>query len=77
MPSRKTTDEVLLQYAQMYATYYNGAKKSSHILFNSDDEATAQEVLDKINSESSTSLRGRKRVFRMKAARKTAAMLLG
>lgn len=44
------TDEELLQYAQMYATYYNGAKKSSHILFNSDDEATAQEVLDKINS---------------------------
>ena len=70
------TDEVLLQYAQMYATYYNGAKKSSHILFNSDDEATAQEVLDKINSESSTSLRPQ-RVFRMKAARKTAAMLRG
>lgn len=44
------TDEELLQYAQMYGTYYNGAKKSSHILFNSDDEATAQEVLDKINS---------------------------
>lgn len=44
------SDEELLQYAQMYATYYNGAKKSSHILFNSDDEATAQEVLDKINS---------------------------
>lgn len=44
------TGEELLQYAQMYATYYNGAKKSSHILFNSDDEATAQEVLDKINS---------------------------
>ncbi len=44
------TDDELLQYAQMYATYYNGAKKSSHILFNSDDEATAQEVLDKINS---------------------------
>ena len=44
------TDEELLQYAQMYATYYNGAKKSSHILFSSDDESTAQEVLDKINS---------------------------
>mgnify|MGYP002518048037 CR=1 FL=1 len=44
------SDEELLQYAQMYATYYNGAKKSSHILFNSDDEATAQEVLDRINS---------------------------
>ena len=44
------TDEELLQYAQMFAVSYNGAKKSSHILFNSDDEATAQEVLDKINS---------------------------
>lgn len=44
------TDEEMLQYAQMYASAYDGAKKSSHILFNSDDEATAQEVLDKINA---------------------------
>ena len=34
----------------MYATAYDGSKRSSHILFNSDDEATAQEVLDKLNS---------------------------
>ena len=44
------SDEDMLQYAQMYASAYDGAKRSSHILFNSDDEATAQEVLDKINS---------------------------
>lgn len=37
-------------YAQMYAAAYNGAKKSSHILFASDDEATAQQVLDSINA---------------------------
>lgn len=44
------TDDEMLQYAQMYASAYDGAKKSSHILFSSDDEATAQEVLDKINA---------------------------
>ena len=44
------TKEEMLQYAQMYGSAYNGAKKSSHILFNADDEATAKEVLEKINS---------------------------
>lgn len=44
------TDEEMLQYAQMYASAYDGAKKSSHILFASEDQATAQEVLDKINA---------------------------
>ncbi|MFD0703682.1 parvulin peptidyl-prolyl isomerase [Slackia equolifaciens] len=44
------SDEDMLQYAQMYASAYDGAKKSSHILFASDDEVTAQEVLDKINA---------------------------
>lgn len=44
------SQEDLLQYAQMYATSYAGAKRSSHILFASDDEATAQSVLDQINS---------------------------
>ncbi|MDO4442645.1 MAG: peptidylprolyl isomerase, partial [Slackia sp.] len=43
-------EEELLQYAQMYASAYDGAKKSSHILFASDDQATAQEVLEKINA---------------------------
>lgn len=40
----------MLQYAQMYASTYDGAKRSSHILFDSADEATAQEVLDKLNA---------------------------
>lgn len=44
------TEEEMLQYAQMYAPAYDGAKKSSHILFASEDQATAQEVLDKINA---------------------------
>lgn len=44
------SEEDMLQYSQMYATAYDGAKRSSHILFAADDEATAQEVLDKINS---------------------------
>jgi len=42
--------EDMLSYAQMYATYYDGAKRSSHILFASTDEATARDVLGKINS---------------------------
>lgn len=46
------TEDQILEYAKMYATYYNGAKKSSHILFDAADEATAQEVLEKINDGS-------------------------
>lgn len=42
--------EDMLTYAQMFAASYDGAKRSSHILFDSGDEATAQEVLEKINS---------------------------
>ncbi len=44
------SQEDLLTYAQMYASAYDGAKRSSHILFNAEEEATAQEVLDKINA---------------------------
>lgn len=44
------SNDDMLSYAKMYASAYDGAKRSSHILFNSDDEATAQEVLNKINS---------------------------
>lgn len=42
--------EDMLSYAQMYASYYDGAKRSSHILFASTDEAAAKEVLGKINN---------------------------
>lgn len=44
------TDEEVLEYAQGNMTTYGGAKKSSHILFNAEDEATAQEVLTKLQA---------------------------
>lgn len=43
-------EEEILEYAQMYASAYDGAKRSSHILFNEADEATANEVLGRINA---------------------------
>lgn len=46
----ESSDEEVLEYVAMYAPSFDGAKRSSHILFAADDEATAQEVLDKINS---------------------------
>lgn len=42
--------ESMLTYAKMYSSSYDGAKKSSHILFDASDEATAQSVLDQINA---------------------------
>lgn len=44
------SDDDVLNYVKQYATYFDGAKKSSHILFNSDDRDTAQQVLDQINN---------------------------
>ena len=44
------TDEEILDYVKAYAPAFSGAKRSSHILFNSGDEATAQQVLDQINN---------------------------
>lgn len=44
------TDEALLEQASQYAPYFDGAKKSSHILFNADDQETAQQVLDQISN---------------------------
>lgn len=44
------TDEELLTAAQTYVTSYDGAKKSSHILFDSSDESLAKEVLEKLKS---------------------------
>lgn len=47
----EVSEQDILSYATMYAQYsYNGAKKSSHILFDSSDQETAQSVLDQINS---------------------------
>ena len=44
------SDEDVLSYAQTYVSSFDGAKRSSHILFDADDEATAQSVLDQINA---------------------------
>ncbi|MBO4353088.1 MAG: peptidylprolyl isomerase [Eggerthellaceae bacterium] len=48
--SAEPSDEDVLSAAQMYAPYYSGAKRSSHILFDAGDEATANDVLARINS---------------------------
>ncbi len=44
------TDEELLTQAQSQITTYDGAKRSSHILFGKDDKETAQNVLDQIRN---------------------------
>ena len=48
--SDEPTEEELMEYASSYASYYDGAKRSSHILFDADDTETAQSVLDQINA---------------------------
>lgn len=49
-PETEPTEEELVAEANENLSAWNGAKKSSHILFSSDDEATAQSVLDQINA---------------------------
>lgn len=44
------TDADVVKYAQENISTFNGAKRSSHILFASSDQATAQRVLGQINS---------------------------
>lgn len=48
--SAEADDSGVLEMLNTYYTMFDGAKRSSHILFSSDDEATAQEVLDQINA---------------------------
>lgn len=48
----EVTDDELNNYAKMYASYFSGAKRSSHILFATDDEGTAKEVLGRIEDGS-------------------------
>ena len=48
--SAEVPAEDLDTYANMYKTAFTGAKRSSHILFAATDEATAQDVLARINS---------------------------
>ncbi len=46
----EVTDEELLEYAQENAKdLYDGAKRSSHVLFDAEDEDQAEEVLNQIN----------------------------
>lgn len=47
---QEPSDDDMLSSAQANLDLYDGAKRSSHILFDAGDEATAQEVLDQINS---------------------------
>lgn len=42
-------DDAVLEMLNTYYTMFDGAKRSSHILFASDDQETAQQVLDQIN----------------------------
>ena len=44
----EVSEDDMLTYAVMYASSYDGAKKSSHILF--DDEDTANEVLEQLEA---------------------------
>ncbi len=44
------SDDDVLDYVQMYASSYNGAKRICHILFDSADEATALSVLEQIEA---------------------------
>lgn len=46
----KASDKEVLEMLNTYYTMFDGSKRSSHILFASDDEKTAKEVLDKIKS---------------------------
>lgn len=48
--SATADDSQILEMLNTYYTMFDGAKRSSHILFASDDEATAQQVLDQINA---------------------------
>lgn len=48
--TEEASDEDLLAQAQVKATTYNGAKRSSHVLFEAGDEETAQSVLDQLNA---------------------------
>ena len=48
----EVSDEDVLESAKNYASYYDGAKRSSHILFDASDEATAADVLARIKDGS-------------------------
>lgn len=47
--AKPITDEEMLESVKMYTDYFNGARRSSQILFNAEDEQTAKDVLAQIN----------------------------
>lgn len=49
-PEKDPTDQEVIDYIKENKTTYKDAKKSSHILFATSDQAKAQEVLDQINA---------------------------
>lgn len=49
-PETEPTEEELVAEVNESLSTWDGAKRSSHILFSADDEATAQSVLDQINA---------------------------
>lgn len=48
--SATADDASVLEMLNTYYSMFDGSKKSSHILFSSDDEETAQSVLDQLNA---------------------------
>ena len=48
------TDEDLLEAASQYAAAFNGAKKTSHILFAKEDKETAEKVLEQLKNNEIT-----------------------
>ncbi len=48
--SAKASDEEVLEMLNTYYTMFDGSKRSSHILFASDDEDTAKDVLEQIKA---------------------------
>ena len=49
-PETEPTEEELVEEANANLATWNGAKRSSHILFDAEDAETAQSVLDQINA---------------------------
>lgn len=49
-PKKDVSDEDASSYLSTNLTVYKDARRTSHILFDTKDENSAQEVLDKINS---------------------------
>ncbi|MDO5117196.1 MAG: peptidylprolyl isomerase [Eggerthellaceae bacterium] len=48
----ESEEDQLLDYCNMYLNRFDGAKRSSHILFSSEDEETAKTVLDQLKEGS-------------------------